>query len=88
MSKKTKPQRYITAMYGKPGTGKGKATFANGLTSDNLMTAQFFMKMQDEDKSLADVRAYIRIGPMMQPAADWEDIARIADGFAAKATAP
>jgi len=76
---KTKP--FIRTISGKPGSGQAKTVFSSGTVSTDLKCAQFFMKMQDEGKSLEDARDYARIGPMLSPTVDWDEINRVLDSF-------
>lgn len=72
---------FITQISGKPGSGSAKTVFASGAVSTDLRCAQFFMKMQDEGKSLGEARALANIGPMMSPGVDWAEISRVLDTF-------
>lgn len=74
-------KKFIAQISGKPGSGKAKTVFASGAVSTDLQCAGFFMKMQDEGKSLSEARVYAQIGPMMSPGVDWSEITRILDTF-------
>lgn len=82
MSKSSrKTSGYITEVSGSPGSGKAHITFSSGATSNDIQCAQFFMKMQDEGKSIAEARAYAKIGPMLSPNVDWNEINRVLETF-------
>ncbi|NSX94381.1 hypothetical protein [Agrobacterium tumefaciens] len=74
-------ERYITEVSGTPASGKARTTFSSGTTSDDIQCAQFFMKMQDEGKSITEARAYAKIGPMLSPTVDWNEINRVLETF-------
>lgn len=74
-------ERYIVEVSGTPGSGKAHTTFSSGAVSDNIQCAQFFMKMQDEGKSIAEARAYVKVGPMLSPTVDWNEINRVLETF-------
>ncbi|GAA5666124.1 hypothetical protein Brsp07_04633 [Brucella sp. NBRC 14130] len=82
MSKSTRNTTgYIIEVSGSPGSGKAHITFSSGATSEDIECAQFFMKMQDEGKSIAEARAYAKIGPMLAPHVDWTEINRVLETF-------
>lgn len=74
-------QKYITEASGTPASGKARTKFSSGATSDDIQCAQFFMKMQDEGKSIAEARAYAKIGPMLSPNVNWNEINRVLETF-------
>lgn len=57
------------------------AEFTSGATTSDAMCARFFMKMQDDEMSIAQARSYAQIGPMVQPDVDWNEVRRILDTF-------
>ena len=79
-----KTKGLIRTVVGKPGSGKATTTFTSGATTTDLMCGQFFMKMQDEGKSLAEIRAYANIGPMLMPNMDWLEVHRVLNTFGDK----
>lgn len=76
-----KAKKFITSISGKPGSGIAKTVFASGATSDDLGCAQFFMTMQDRGSALADAVAYAKIGPMLSPSVNWDEINRVLSTF-------
>lgn len=74
-------KNFIKEISGTPGSGKADILFSSGAKSADLQCAQFFMKMQDEGKSIAEARAYAKIGPMLSPTVDWNEINRVLETF-------
>lgn len=74
-------KKFIKQVSGKPGSGEATIVFSNNTVSHDLTCGQFFMKMDDEGKSLADARAYAKVGPMIAPTANWVEINRVLEGF-------
>lgn len=73
--------KFINQISGVPGSGKPKTVFVNGTVTDDMSTAQFFMKMQDEDKTVEEARSYAEIGPMIMSNANWDEIKRVLNTF-------
>ena len=57
------------------------AVFVNGIETRSSNAARFFMMMQDKGKSIEDVFSYIKLGKMLEPDNDWNEIGRIALTF-------
>lgn len=75
---------FITQISGKPSSGEAKTVFRSGAVSTDLLCAKFFMIMQDQGASVEDARRYAEIGPMLEPAADWDEINRVLKSFGPK----
>lgn len=72
---------FIKEISGTPGSGKADIVFSSGAKSDDLQCAQFFMTMQDKGMSLDEMRAYAKVGPMLSPTVDWNEINRVLETF-------
>ena len=77
-------QKFIREISGKPGSGAAKTIFTSGATSNDLKCAQFFMTMQDRNATIAEVRSYAEVGPMLSPSVDWDEINRVLETFLIK----
>lgn len=73
--------KFLEEVAGDVGSGVANIKFTSGATSTDLKCAQFFMKMQDDGSSIEDARAYAKVGPMLSPTVDWDEITRILDTY-------
>lgn len=73
--------KFLKQVSGTPGSGTAKITYTSGAESADLKAAHFFMKMQDEGKSVEEARAYANIGPMIGPDINWDEVKRILSTF-------
>lgn len=78
---KTKTKSLIRQISGVPGSGKSTTVFNSGAVSKDVHVAQFIMTMEDRGSSLEDMRSYAKIGPMLSPGVDWDEISRVLDSF-------
>lgn len=72
---------FLKEISGTPGSGTAHIVFTNGVTSNDLQCANFFMTMQDRGMTLEEARSYARVGSMLSPTVDWNEIKRILDTF-------
>lgn len=73
--------RFLQQVSGTPDSGAAKIIYTSGAESADLKAAHFFMKMQDEGKSVEEARAYANIGPMIGPDINWDEVKRILSTF-------
>lgn len=73
--------RFLKQVSGTPGSGTAEIIYTSGAESTDLKAAHFFMKMQDEGKSVEEARAYANIGPMIGPDINWDEVKRILSTF-------
>lgn len=73
--------KFLEEVSGEVGSGVADITFTSGAKSTDLKCAQFFMKMQDDGSSIEDARAYAKIGPMLSPTVDWDEINRVLETY-------
>lgn len=58
-----------------------QAIFSKGAETDSTDAAKFFMMMQDKGEDVDGVFSYIKLGKMIDPLRDWDEIHRIALTF-------